>query len=175
MKKVIFVTVTMILIIILLIWILYAFQYKSIDSYIAELNEDKLVKDNTTFYTLDNVINKFLATLVVDEIKDAYPMMSFKYKLNNDKKTFEKNILAFKNVILANGGDNSIIMLGEKIGKSEGILKKLYRYSDSIYIGELVNEISDNKYYIAVELNNIEKTFTILGFKESKAGDTNEK
>lgn len=166
MKKWLVIIIFIVLVIVLVSWTLIASSYKEIDNYVQNISEKNLITDHSTFYTVDEILNRFLQKFVDANKDEVYDLMSTNYKMNKKKEEFDKAYEDFRSIILYE--NTSEYEQGQYIGKSEGLLNKLYKVSSNLYVCLLKSEYNENNYYVLLRLNDREKTFQILDFETIK-------
>lgn len=131
--------------------------YQYITIYSEETGENdidttKIVRDYSTYYTIESAIKNFMQALIDEEYSKTYSILSEELKSKYSKKEYISNIEKFTN-------DNFV---GEESSYDiDYCLNRVYSISNLTYLCEC-NTINDSNVKIGIELDIMNKTYTVI-------------
>jgi len=118
----------------------------------SETDTSKIVKDYSTYYTIESAVKNFIQALVDEDYAKTYNILSEELKEKYSKKEYLSNIEKFTK-------DNFIH--DESLYEVDYCLNKVYNLSNFMYLCEC-NTVNDVSVKIGLKLDTSNKTYTVF-------------
>lgn len=119
------------------------------------IDKTKIVKDYSSFYTVQGILEQFVGYLIAGRYKDTYKVLDSEMKnVYTNEENYVETIAKFTN-------DNFVVKDPNVEYANKNRLKKLYRISDKEFLAEYLT-VNGNTKKIGVRLYKDEKKYRIF-------------
>ena len=179
--KLMLVTAILVLIVLLLLNYFLAnaninevWDYKNIESISDVIMYGQRIEDRTIYYNLEAIVTKYLNsyknfdTIIEDTedekvlYQDYYKHLTKDYKKHLSKKEYIKVAKKFLEKFYVDSTSSQEAMDFIAFMDTEQVLKEVYAYEDNVYLCELESKYTNEKGYIAVQIDTNLSAFYIV-------------